>query len=195
MPLVLRSGDRYVGIQNASGISEIPGLMIDSLKLLGAVSAIGVVLDADSDESVISRFVRVRGDLAAGGLALPDRPGALAPGPPRTGIYVMPDNESPGTLETILLKCGEMAYPQLFATAQTYVDSVDRSLLTGYDLREIEKPAGLAKAVVGCIGSVLRPGRSLQVTLQDNRWLEGDQLRVPAVAGFAGFLNQLLALQ
>jgi hypothetical protein len=158
------------------------------------LSSIGVVLDADNKGSPVDRYRELCKSLATIDITMPTDPGSVMSGPPATGAYVLPDNLGSGTLESILVKCAELQYPQLLQSAQAHVSTVDEGRLQPDDLRELRKPAGRNKAVISSISSILRPGRAIQVSIQDNRWLDGAALDVPAVANVSRFLQQLLSL-
>ena len=61
-------------------------------------------------------------------------------------------------------------------------------------LEEIRRPAGTTKAVINAIASVLKPGKAIQTSIQDNRWVRDAGLAVPAVAEVSAFLRTLLQL-
>jgi hypothetical protein len=69
---------------------------------------------------------------------------------------------------------------------------VESSYTRETDLRELRKPAGRQKAVVSSIASVLKPGRAIQVSIQDNRWLSSRTLAEPKVALLRQFLRDLI---
>ena len=60
------------------------------------------------------------------------------------------------------------------------------------DLDDLRKPAGRHKAIVGSMASILRPGKAVQVSLQDNRWLRDAALAIPRVKAVQDFLVSLL---
>jgi hypothetical protein len=157
--------------------------------------AIGIVLDSDQKVSASERFARLSKELAAKQLPLAVAPGRVVEGPPRLGIFVLPDNVSAGTLEDLLIECAEKQYPQLLASARSHVDSVKAEVppYAKDDLVDFLKPAGRLKAVVGSIGSVLRPGKAIQMSIQDNRWVDGEALELPRVKMFREFVDALLA--
>lgn len=107
----------------------------------------------------------------------------------------MPDNQSKGTLEDILLECGRQVYPGLYKTAAAHVDAAlqDQSLVNE-DLKELRKSAGKNKAIVGSMASILRPGRAVQNSIQDNRWLRDAALAIPRVKAVQAFLVNLLEM-
>lgn len=197
VPLFLQSGTHSVAVHSALGDSRLiqtveeNAALLDSAKLIG----IGIVLDSDAAVTPTDRYVAIREGLRAKGYDFPDGAGAVSAGPPRLGAFVMPDNASAGTLEDILLDCAQHVYPTLLATATTHVDSASRDTsLVHEDLKELLKPAGRHKAIVGSIASILRPGKAVQVSLQDNRWLRDTALALPRVRAVQKFLTNLLEL-
>ena len=105
----------------------------------------------------------------------------------------MPDNVSSGTLEELLLEAGGQAYPGLQQAAADYVNGIDRvEGLTTDDLIEFGKPAGSKKAVLAAMASILKPGKAIQVSIQDNRWLEADSIQLPRIAKAHRFIQELL---
>lgn len=195
IPLFLAGSDRSVAVHGVSGVNELVRRTEESLSLLGGERpAVSAILDADSERSAVSRFEDLAKDLRKLALAIPDQPGMISPDDPRCGIFVLPDNVSPGTLEAILVECAQESYPQLSTLATSYIDSVDTTQLTSNDLKDFRKPAGRQKAIVSGIATVLRPSKALQVSLQDNEWLRGRALELPRVVAVRRFLADLLEL-
>ncbi len=108
----------------------------------------------------------------------------------------MPDNQNAGTLESLLIECAQHVYPNLLQSAISHVNTVpgDGTLVLE-DREDFNKPAGRDKAIVGTIASVLRPGKAVQVSLQDNRWLHEGALKLARVRAVQTFLIDLLELQ
>jgi len=196
IPLFLEGENCSVALHGANGITEIVNRIEETLVglITGPRPAVGVILDADSTQTVASRFAELSPRLGALDLAVPATPGAVSDQDPRCGVFVLPDNATHGTLENLLLECGATNYPQLSTAATAYIDSVDTTRLTRADLREIQKPAGRSKAIVSSVASVLRPGKSIQVSIQDNEWLRGAALALPRVVAVRRFLVALLGL-
>jgi len=197
VPLFLESATHSVAVHSALGDSRLiqtveeNAALLDSAKLTG----IGIVLDSDATVTPADRYVAIRDGLRAKGYGFPDQAGAVSAGPPRLGAFVLPDNASAGTLEDILLECAQLAYPALLASATTHVDSASRDAsLVSDDLKELRKPAGRQKAIVGSVASILKPGRAVQVSLQDNRWLRDTALALPRVRAVQEFMIDLLQL-
>ena len=160
--------------------------------------AIGFVLDDDRSLDPQHRYDRVLGSvrrvMSSAAPDFPPSPGEVRQGEPRAGAYVLPDNRNPGTLEDVLLEAGKVAYPALLEQASRYVDAVELSRLDAEDLKEGHKSAGRKKQTVASVAAILKAGRALATSLQDNRWLVGDALRQPLVAQFRTWLHRLLNL-
>jgi len=197
VPLFLQSSTHAVAVHSAGSDTrmietmEEDSVFLDTSKLTG----IGVLFDADYAVSSSDRYAVIRERLREKGFSLPENPGEVKTGPPRLGGFVLPDNISAGTLEDILLDCANLVYPTLLTTATAHVDSASRDkTLEKQDLRELLRPAGRHKAIVGSIASILRPGKAVQNSLQDNRWLCEAALAIPRVRALQIFLLNLLEL-
>ncbi|MBD1811138.1 DUF3226 domain-containing protein [Microcoleus vaginatus DQ-U2] len=108
---------------------------------------------------------------------------------PRTGIYVLPDNASQGVLDTLLCRCGEIAYPAYMEKASSYLNEFSES-----DRKSLKwKNFDPEKALVATVVSVLKPGKTNTTSIADNNWVsEQTKQQVPALANFIKFLSQLL---
>jgi hypothetical protein len=115
--------------------------------------------------------------------------------PPLWYFHLLLDNREQGTLEDILLECARINYPDLLNLSQTYIGSIDRNQLTKKDLKYFKKPAGKKKAIISSISSILRPGKALRVSLQDNRWLDKQTLELESIKLIKIFLEQIIGLR
>ncbi|OJT17426.1 hypothetical protein BO221_45785 [Archangium sp. Cb G35] len=199
VPTFFVSDTVSVAVHASGGDSEIANRVEETLQaaLTTLPDAVGVLLDADSVKSPGVRFGDVRKALLDKvKLTIPDQPGQVSAASPRCGIFVLPDNVNSGTLESLLLECGERQYPALLADVRLLVDKVqaEAHALTPDDLKDFNKPAGRHKAMVACMAGILRPGKAIQVSIQDNRWLEGVALDVPRISAVRQFLRELLLL-
>ena len=193
-------GGQSVAIINAAGIDKLAKrLGVDLKNLNGLPDSIGIVLDADSNTAPQARHdellhaIAARPETEANLLSFPAQSGHIAAGPPRCGIFVMPDNESKGTLEDLLLEAAKSAYPQLLQAARSYTASASQQTdLQQNDLEEFNKPAGSNKAIIAAMTAILKPGKAVQVSIQDNRWLEAASLQLPRVRSVKTFLDDLL---
>lgn len=196
-PLFLRGGDAAISVaidavSLDSNFKRLVRRLETTLAVVEGLERIGVVLDSDA-EPPERRFERLRSDLAKGERArrfpLPSGLGEIASdGRLCFGIFAMPDNRSHGTLEDVLLQCAEASYPELRVLAEKFVEGAcDLTELTDEDRKDLKKPAGPRKAEVSAIASVLRPGKALQVSIQDNRWIDERTLALPRLEAFAAF--------
>jgi hypothetical protein len=197
VPLFLQGATHAVAIHGAVGDTRLIDTVeenfyeIDYARLTG----VGIILDSDTSSPPTERYAAIRDGLRAKNFPFPDGSGVVSAGTPRLGAFVLPDNQAQGTLEDVLLECGQQVYPGLYSTAVTHVDAgLQDSSLNKEDLKEIQKPAGRNKAIIGSMASILRPGRAIQVSLQDNRWLRDAALTIPRVKAVQDFLIQLLEI-
>ncbi len=161
---------------------------------LDGPEAIGVVLDSD-DEPADQRFAKLKTALEAVKLPAPSSLGQVSDGRPRVGVFALPEPGAAGTLEDVLLALGDTAYPELCAAARGYADQwrqkVDAEPTTS-DWKELRKPAGAKKATIGAMTAVLKPGKSTQVSLEDNRWVSEQTKALACLQPSLAFLSALL---
>ncbi len=202
VPTFFASATHAVAIHSAIGDSQLVRTLTQTLgafpDLAARLASAAIFLDADNDKrtSLAQRFATVRAGMQNLGLVVPDIPGQIHAGKPNCGIFIFPDNSSLGTLEDLLLDAAQHVYPALHASSVRHVRSSteDRSWAHGSDLKEIDKPAGANKATVAAMASILKPGKAIQTSIQDNRWLAPEVLALPRIHSFAQFLAGLLEL-
>lgn len=196
VPTFLENSELSIALHSAIGITRLANTVEESLALIEAseIFGVGFVLDADSNETPVDRFTELINKITPIGLPLPSELGKVTNSSPRCGIFIMPNNLVAGTLEDILLECAKLNYPDLLELALNYVSSIDTSQLSKDDLRELNKPSGKNKAVISSISSILRPGRTLQVSIQDNRWLNEHTLSLESVNIVKIFLDEITGI-
>lgn len=199
VPVFVQNENHSIAIHSAIGDSRLAESVQESCATLNAeeLTGIGVVLDADSRKTAAERYETFAAKLLKFGYALPDVPGEVRDGSPHLGAFVLPDNNAQGTLEDILLECAGQVYPELLASAQTHVANAANVIpgLAKDERRSFQKPAGSNKAVVGSIANVLRPGKAIQVSLQDNRWIRDAQLEIPRLKAIQEFLKNICGIE
>ena len=132
VPLFLQGGTHVVAIRSAVGDTRLINTVEEiSVKIDPAdLTGIGIILDADTASSPATGTPR--SGTGSGRRTFPSlmMPGDVSATTPRFGAFVLPDNQAQGTLEDILLECGQQVYPGLFSTATTHVDAAfqDQSL-------------------------------------------------------------------
>jgi hypothetical protein len=208
MPLFYQNEKHSVAVQSADGISKIVARLEETLATPGMTEpdSIGLVLDSDSTETPAKRAADLAAELAkdaphlAG--AFPSLPGSIQPPTPpggsRRGVFVFPDNLSQGTLEDLLLECGRSSYPDLLSLADAHVAAAAANLIpptatwTKEDHEEFRAPSGSKKATIASATAILKPGRTSQVSVNDNRWVDPQTLALPKVKAVADWLEQLV---
>ena len=193
VPFFLQNTDFSVALHSAVGITRLSNIIEESLTLIpvSKIFGIGIILDADDTQTPQKRFEELTSKLSLLNLPVPLLPGEVVNGSLRFGIFIMPNNAKPGTLEDILLECAQVNYPDLLELSMKYVSSIDTTQLNQDELRELNKPAGKNKAVVSSISSILRPGKTLQVSIQDNRWINQQTMSLDSVKLVKIFLDEI----
>jgi hypothetical protein len=92
-------------IQNFGGTTELREYLLAFSKMPGfskIVTSLAIIRDAESDPN--AAFTSVCSSLLNSNLPVPSVPTNLSPGPPRVGVYILPDSSSTGMLETLCLR-------------------------------------------------------------------------------------------
>ena len=204
VPTFFQGPDFSVAVQSAGGdvdkfiqtLERLSKPAISKLFKVNKLIAIGLFCDADVThpmercQSIVKELTGKADRISpfAEVLASITEPGLVTDGPPRSGLYIFPDNDATGTLEHLLLDCAAVTYPDLLMTARDYVGTVPTDLKKKWD------PSDEHKVLIGCIANVLRPGKANQVSIQDNKWICKETLHLPQVDKLNQFIIQLLAL-
>ncbi len=194
VPVFLQNAELSVALHSAIGITRLSNTIEESLAIIPAsdIFGIGIFLDADDAETPQQRFDKLIRQLSPLGLSLPSTLGEVMKGSPRCGIFIAPNNSDSGTLEDLLLECAKLNYPNLLSMSTNYVSGIDSNQLTNNDLKELNKPAGKNKAVISSISSILRPGKALQVSIQDNRWIDEKTMELDSIKLVKKFLDEVI---
>jgi hypothetical protein len=185
-----------VAISNAQGIEKLVQRADADLFALNrdhtTIDAVGFLLDSDQDDP-IQRFDELAPKVADIGLPRPQALGEVA-GDPRTGIFVMPDSVSSGTLEDLLLACARTSYPALLKEAEALVARREQLLsdLNPREKKEIAAPAGANKATAAIVAAFLKPGKAIQASIEDHRWICEETIGLPELSPLREFLMTLL---
>ncbi|MDE7220489.1 MAG: hypothetical protein K2O45_12860 [Oscillospiraceae bacterium] len=105
-------------------------------------------------------------------------------------MYIFPDNQGPGTLETVLLAGAGREYPELLSKADEYVAYAE----TCPYAKDLSKNCNREKATVGVIANALRPGRANQTSIQDNKWFTKESLaQLPLHRSLSDFIDLIIS--
>ncbi len=189
----LRDDGLLVAIRNAQGLTrigetiEVDGEAFSLIEWMPG--ALGVFIDADNKKPD-DQFSAYRDGLQPHE-AFPSLTGLRAPGQVvrdakgrAAGIFVFPNQDDEGTLDHLLLALGAQAFPELHNRCEGYVEDWQRDNGTRPESKELQKPAGPAKAQLSMMAAILKPGRNINASLQDHDWVpKGDvpNLLVPLV--------------
>ncbi|MEG5028971.1 hypothetical protein QUB36_17915 [Microcoleus sp. AT8-B1] len=191
MPSILFNDTISVAIYAGEGsnlVTNLDDILFTNYEYQTNLAAFGIV--ADCDKSTPDRIAEPYANKFRSYFPnFPARPGVVNTNSPRTGVYVLPDNASPGVLDTLLCECGQIAYPAYMEKASSYLNEFSESERKSLKWKNFDPE----KALVATVVSVLKPGKTNTTSIADNNWVsEQTQQQVPALANFIEFLRQLL---
>jgi len=129
MPSILFNDTTSVAIYAGEGsnlVTNLDDILFANSEYQTNLAALGIV--ADCDKSTPDRIAEPYAKKFRSYFPnFPDRPGVVDTNSPRTGIYVLPDNASPGVLDTLLCECGQIAYPAYMEKASSYLNEFSES--------------------------------------------------------------------
>lgn len=195
VPLFLISDSHVIAVRSAIGDTRLVDTLQEGVDRIELFTGVGVILDTDREIPATNRYAAIKKGLLAKGFVLPDSPGDITAGSPRIGAFVLPDNSSDGNLEDLLIECAEAVYPHVLASARSHVAAAmqDATLEKG-DGEDLTKTPIRNKAIAGTVANVLRPGKAIQASIQDNKWLRGDNLKIGRIKAVQDFLVKLFEL-
>ena len=201
IPLFLKSSTHVIAVHSAIGETRLVGTVDETRETLeldgrfNELTGVGIMLDSDREVPVEQRYSAICAAMQSKGFSLPVTPGTISDGTPRMGVFVLPDNQGTGNLEDLLLECASLQYADLLPTAQAHVDAAKACVGIRGDGEDLSKMPYYNKAIVGTIASVLRPGKAVQTSIQDNRWLKDNSLSVEKVRAVQQFLQSLFEIE
>lgn len=197
VPLFYQSATHSVAVSKAGSDYESVVKTLEETQCSFAgytkIQSVGLVCDADSADPT-SLFVSISSLLSNKNISPPKELGVVSSGNPRMGVFILPDNETQGTVEDILLQAGSLQYPALCSWAKASIACVAIEDLKGKEIRDFNRPAGKMKATVALMSSILKPGKAVQNTIRDNRWICSESIKEPFLQPFDAFLLDLLGL-
>jgi len=201
LPWFLHNKQICVAVQKYDGLTNlINNLSLDLQQIPpDGLFSIGIILDADTKKqpserlkSILQGIKKQIPELTS----LPGNLGTVVGNTPKVGIFILPDNTSQGTLEDLLLDCADRIYPNVRKQVEIFINnekewSID---LDEDEKREYCQPAGKKKLTVAGISSVMKPGRNVQNSIEDCRWLCNKTMAAERIQKFVDFLKELLGI-
>jgi hypothetical protein len=196
VPAFFQTATHSIAVQVAVGNTRATQAAEETLAEISGLHAIGFILDADTEEPT-ERFRQLAADLLERvKIALPANPGEINLGPPRTGAFMVPDNQSQGALEHLLIDCAQIAYPKLLASARDFIEPIGADPeVYGTDVAKAAgKSAWRLKTTIGNVANVLKPGKAMQTSIEGDRWVCDDSIAHTRIAAVDTFLRGLFEL-
>lgn len=184
MPSILNKDDVSVAIYVGGGTTLIPNLndkFSNNFDLMQSLSAFAIVVDAD--QQTVTQVAQKYHD----GFKeyFPDFPtevketGIVTGNSPKLGLYILPDNQNQGVLDTLLCKCGEVAYPDYIERAKEYIEKFT-------NWKNFDKQ----KATVATVVSVLKPGSTNTASIAGDKWVSNETQKI--LQNLTTFLQELI---
>lgn len=197
VPVFFSNGEMSIAIDSAIGenqlVEKLSGTLLNYQQDMDKIKSVGIIVDSDQinaskkHERLVKKFNKKNLPYS-----MPNNPGEISSSAPKIGLYVFPNNVDQGVLEDILLSCANIQYGSIYESSQAYIDSIDLSGIPPAELVDFRKPAGRKKAIAGCIAQIFKPGKSIQVSIQDNKWICDNTISLPIVSSFNVFVGSLI---
>lgn len=182
-------------------ILDLLDLTIANLDLLDDVTGLAIIIDADKQkaqqkyENLVSRLKRLDNTQP---IAWAEASGLIKKSSINAGIYIFPDNNSEGTLEDVLLKCGESSYKEILDEAKNFMLNISEpNILNKYndELDCFKNEAKRKKAVLSCVSNMFNPASAIQVSIRHNKWIcEKNKEEIVEISSLFDFINNLIGL-
>jgi len=187
MPSILTSSTHSVAIHWGEGdklIQNITAIMTNHKRYAQEIHAFGLIVDADEKQPDVLVKEKAQA-LKSFFPAMPEKAGDITTSNPRTGIYVLPDNKRSGVLDSVLVDCASIAYPDHKNGALRFLNDLDSRHTNRLN-------AGARnKAVVGCIANIIQPGQSNTSSIAQNEWISEQTIKNGDLALLQQFLKNL----
>jgi hypothetical protein len=191
MPSIFSSPTHSVAIYQGEGsnlCNKLKGRIKEHDPYMRDIHTFGLVLDADTTPPK-QKATTYANELREFYPSLVGEPGKIVAGKPRTGIYVLPNNKRPGTLDSILVDCASVMYPDHKVGAIQFLDGLNIAHKSKW------RPFDGEKAMVATIVSVLKPGAANAPSIRQDDWICDKTVNGVAEVGlFSEFLKDLLEL-
>lgn len=154
--------------------------------------AFGIIADADkkTPDKIVEKY---HNDLREYFPNFPNKvnsTGNVIDSSPKLGIYILPDNNRQGVLDTLICDCGDLAYPEYMQRAREYIDKFSEEERNKPPLKW--KPFDKEKAIIATVVSVLKPGKTNQTSISDDAWISDKTAEFPAIQNLTQFLINLI---
>jgi hypothetical protein len=135
-------------------------------------------------------------DNSANVLVWPSTPNTVSTTTTRTGVLILPDLTTQGSLDDLLLEeCANTSYPEMKKLATTYVNHALLNSPVGQELKkalkELQKEPTKKKAIVAAMVALLKSGRNTQNSINDDRWFAPEVFKQTRIRACLDFISHL----
>ena len=165
-----------IQVMESGGKEQFEKLLPEIVKLrdFKEVSSLAVIQDADQDAK--EAFQRVCLELKKNNLSAPEKPASFISGSPRIGVFIIPDKNNQGMLESLCLSTVESE--NLHKCINSFMECVEKETISDGN-REYKKPKNLHKARCRAFLAAMEEDTpSLGVAAQKGYWnFDSDKLQ------------------
>ncbi|ACL06558.1 hypothetical protein Dalk_4882 [Desulfatibacillum aliphaticivorans] len=197
-PAILHCDAKLIAIRNAQGLSKVRETleadMEAFLRLKWKPDSLAIILDAD-DKTPKERFAEFAPMIREAGYPEPANLEEVANADElRSGIFSFPGDGRQGTIEDVLMPLSELRFPELSKHAEQYVQSwrEKEGAPEGKDFKEFRKPSGPLKARLSAAAALLKPGKPLNASIEDQKWIPDNLDECEELTALVGFLKNFL---
>ncbi|GHO93181.1 hypothetical protein KSF_032290 [Reticulibacter mediterranei] len=190
MPSILTSATHSIAVYWGEGselIKNLIAITTNHMRYAREIYSFGLIVDADNRQPDAVAKKKAK-ELRTIFPSLSEMPGSITNGPPRTGIYVLPDNKRQGSLDSMLNECASIVYLDHKKGALQFINDLDE--IHTKDLIFTKKD----KALVACITSILQPGAANTSSIAQDDWISEKTIYQKDVVLLYRFLSDLLEL-
>ena len=190
MPTILTSPTHSVAIYCGEGSNLVKNIILivtNYPRYAQEIHAFGLIVDADEKQPHALAKKRAK-ELQTSFPTLSEVPDVVSAGTPRTGIYVLPDNKRSGVLDSILVDCAAVTYPDHKIGASRFLNGLDSKHTQHLNAGARDK------AVVACITSIIRPGQTNTSSIAQDNWITEKTITNKDIVSLRHFLRELLEL-
>lgn len=195
MPSILFNDNLSIALYVGEGsklLTNLDDILAAEPRYKRKLSAFGVVIDSDKNkpEDLVKKFANLQQYFSS----FPDQAGVISQDAPKTGIYILPDNQNQGVLDSILCHCGNKIYPKYMERSRNYINQFTDQERQQKPLKW--KPFDQQKATIATVASILKPGKTNTASISDNDWICKETMQtVPELRQFVDFLRELLGIE
>ena len=191
MPSIFNDDECSVAVHSGEGskiIDTLKTILQNNPQFKTNLYSFGLIVDADN-KTPLHTAKNYSDKLRQIFPMIPDVPGRVdTTGSLKSGIFVFPDNQNSGVVDTLVEQCAPIIYSDIHKAALPFINSVPNYHKAHW------KPFDSSKALIAAIVSILKPGSANSNSLAVDAWICTSTIAsVSGLSRLDQFLSQLCA--